>query len=193
MTVTIIKFLLKRRWQFATLLFVLLSLFLYQCPVNYKLVTLNRYVPVPYQAPVSKVLKGIRYEIITREVPIYVPTQREAKIIEKSIKTPIPPGDLLTIVDIKPLPEGGKAIVTLPLEGPVNVTISPQRPRFFEWRGDRALTGWYELTPEGTQASLDFQQHLFRVGPAVLVVKAEAKDLLGQVDWRLGAGLKVSF
>lgn len=139
-------------------------------------VTQNR----PYEATRSRLetrIPGVTTEVVPKEIVVLKPTERAKAKIEKKLDGKLPVGPILGIREIKDLPHGGRAVISLEPDASSGgdravLTIYPRKPTFFEWTLDRSLGVWGGYGLGGQVWNLEFEQHLFRVGPAELSARA---------------------
>lgn len=158
----------------------------------------------PYEAPRSRLearLSEVRSEVAQKAVRVLKPTVAETRKIEDKLDGKLPVGPILGIRDIKPLPHGGRAVVSLEPDATTGaekavLTIYPKKPSFFEWTLDRSVgvwsgTGFGNLA--GQVWNVEFEQGLFRLGPAELSARAGLFSSPVATDGYVMVGAKVRF
>ena len=170
-------------------------------------------VPAPYVALQSTIVQkaGVKAKVVPCPgggVVALQPTPQQKEKIEKKLGGTIPEGLLLSAVDLKKLPYGGTATVTLPPPDANGnpqaavVKIFPNKQPFWEWKtSDRDLSVWLGYGGDTTSGftagrllGAELRQGLFRVGPA----EVEARSGLvhsfgGNTLWWVGVGARVRF
>lgn len=163
--------------------------------------TLYRAVPTPYLAERSPALRGVETEQKCVPTIVYRPTEKQ----ESKLGVNVPDdSDLLTSAEIKPLPYGGKAVVTIPrptVEIPFPeavVTIVPKKQPFWELTPARSLSGWVGVGGSqgfttGRVIGVELRQGLLRSGPVEWDLRAGALMLGDRSDWYAAVGATVRF
>ena len=152
----------------------------------------------------SPVARGVASTPVPSNPVVLTPTPKQAKKIEKKLGSPLPPGKLLTVAEVKSICQGADIVVTLepvdvtrPEAGEKTVvTVYPKKRKFFEWKLERSVglyTGYGSGSITGQIWNAEFEQSLFRVGPAILSVKAGGfVGSLGNFGYVM-VGAKVTF
>ena len=128
--------------------------------------TFYRVQATPYEA--TRIYRDIQTHLASLNVEVLDPTPKERKKIEKKLGGELPPGDILSIVEIEPLQFGGEGVVTaVEVDGKseIRVKIYPNKQPFFEFINTREITAGYGVSQEGTAYLARFSHTLFRTGP----------------------------
>lgn len=164
-----------------------------------KVSTLYRAVPVPYVAERSPLLEKATKE--ERCVPTVVYRLPEKKAEKLGVK---PEDDVLTAVNVKPMPYGGTATVRIPrptIEIPnpeAEVVVLPKKQPFWELTPARSLSGWVgvgssEGFTTGRVIGVELRQGLVRSGPVEWDLRAGALMIGDRSDWYAAVGATVRF
>lgn len=134
--------------------------------------------PEPYRAPIVRTVEKVRTEIKEIKVPVYLPTPKQSKAIEKEIGGKIPTGDLLGVHEVKPSETGSKVVITQEKPGDaLTVTVFPNKPKLFAWElKQRSIEAWSDV--DQVKIDAEFRQGLFRVGPVHVGLRIKQDDLL---------------
>lgn len=130
-----------------------------------------------YRAPLVHTVERVQTEIREIKVPVYIPTPKQSKAIEKEIGGKIPSGDLLGIHEIKPSETGSKIVITQDEPGnPLTVTVFPNKPKLFQWEfRQRSVEAWTNV--DTLRLDAEFRSGLFRVGPVHVGLRVKADNL----------------
>lgn len=130
----------------------------------------------PYVALQSTLLKGVGSEVVTVPLKVYKPNKRQEKKIEKNVGN-LPEGLFRGLFDLKPMKNGGTAIITEVPTGEVTdtgeqilepqLTVVENKTKFWELLLYNRKLGLYVGVVDGQQEyySVEYVQGLIRTGP----------------------------
>lgn len=161
--------------------------------------TLYRAVPVPYIAERSTILVKSKPEERVVQTVVYRPAPKEAERLGVGSDTPV-----LTAVDVKPLPYGGTATVTLADPTPevpfpeAKVVVKPKPTPFWELTPARSLSGWVGVGgtdgfTAGRLLGAEVRQGLFRSGAVEWDLRAGVMLVNDRSSWYAAVGGTVRF
>lgn len=159
--------------------------------------TLYRAVQVPYIAERTPLLDKVKTEERCVPTVVYRPTERQEERLGVSAPRD---SDLLTAGEVKPLPYGGKAVVTIPrptVEIPfpeAEITVVPNKQPFVEWMGVRDATLLAGVDQDLERVvSLRLGMDLVRTGPAIWRVEMGSFGTTHDQRFYAMGGVKVRF
>jgi len=169
-----------------------------------KILTAIRVAPTkPYDAPQSRLERNLEAVVVPTEIVTLRPTQKQRKKIEGKLDAPLPDTNgkaLLGLKDIEPLPYGGTGILVLEPQpdgtSAAVLRIYPSKPPFFEFTPERSLGAYYGVgfgQLGGRVWNIEFEQHLFRLGPAEFSARAGVLSSQIATDGYVMVGAKATF
>jgi hypothetical protein len=128
--------------------------------------TIYRDKPVPVRVEVPKEVIKWQTKVVTKEVKVYVPTEKQAAKFEQQFGFSPKDRDILAIGTIPVAPEGGAVAVSVLREGgQAEITFTPKAKRFLQFGGIREVAIWYN--PLDHLGQVEYSQDLLRTGPVV--------------------------
>jgi len=167
--------------------------------------TLARQVQSPYDAESARMARNIDKAVIPvpEGIEALRPTQRQIDRIEDKLDSPLPSGEgitLLNMAKIERLPYGATGLVYLERQPEGHqkavLRIYPSKPPFFEFTPERSLGAYYGLgfgQLGGRVWNIEFEQHLFRLGPAEFSARAGVLSSPLATDGYVMVGARATF
>lgn len=168
----------------------------------------SRTPPAAYVAPESKIISKLAPTPTREFIVAYTPNKEETRRIEKKLGGEIPEGTVTNIVEVSPLPYGGKAVTYLvpetydletgeALPRATAVKVFPNKAPWFEWNlNERSVGGYYGISNIDEYFKVEFTQPLFRTWKVEWELRASYTDHRGlgfEDEWQAEIGGKVTF